>query len=90
MADDPSPRTAEGRAGLRGEQGPQGKTGPQGERGPPGPIGDAWEDHRRQRALEDEERARQELATSSLAIDGEDVEDDGDAGRKKKKRKHRK
>jgi hypothetical protein len=51
-------------------------------------IFDAWEDHRRQRALEDEERARQELAKDSLAIDGADG--DADDGGKKKKRKRKK
>ena len=50
-------------------------------------IFDAWEDHRRQRALEDEERARRELAKDSLTIEDADSDADGSEGGKKKKRK---
>lgn len=49
-------------------------------------IFDAWEDHRRQRALEDEERTRQELAKDSLTIDGAETDAD-DSGRKKKRKR---
>ena len=51
-------------------------------------IFDAWEDHRRQRALEDEERARQELAKDNLTIESADGDaEDGDGGKKKKRKR---
>jgi hypothetical protein len=54
-------------------------------------IFDAWEDHRRQRAREDEERARQELLESELSADADPVDDDV-RGKKKKRKdgKHKK
>ena len=53
-------------------------------------IFDAWEDHRRQRGLEHDQRVREELATSNVAAEGEDENAADNDGRKKKKRKHRK
>jgi capsid protein len=53
-------------------------------------IFDAWEDYRRQRALEDEERARQELVKDSLAIEATNGDADESDGGKKKKRKRKK
>jgi hypothetical protein len=49
-------------------------------------IFDAWEDHRRQRAREDEERARQELLESELSADIDPLDDDNDRGKKKKRK----
>ena len=50
-------------------------------------IFDAWEDHRRQRALEDEERVRLELAKDSLTIDGDAGDSDGGKKQKRKRKK---
>jgi hypothetical protein len=52
-------------------------------------IFEAWEDYRRKRAEEDEERARQELAATEIAGEGEDETGD-DRGRKKKRKDKRK